>query len=235
MSTVAPVSQRGIFLLAREAVAEQQAEQNPKELAALASYLVKHEDRRPGGEPNPLRSIVEIGCYRGGLLWFWRKLAPDANIVGVDRFIDCPACRNRLAHKDCPRARCTRNASVFMEAESQEPGTVRAVARQVGLTLETVYGGGVFPEGAGIDLLFIDGDHSAAGIEADFQNYVPMLSAKGVVVIHDVAGPVAAQVNDGQPLDAVQRFWHNVKLAVPQAFEICEADTGGYGVLPKAA
>lgn len=223
--------------LAREAVNEHHAEQKPAELAALGDFLIEHTAFRPDGRaPNPLRTIVEIGSYRGGTLWFWRRLAPHAKIIGIDRYIDCESCRRRRAHGFCPKRACVENSDVFMEADSRERGTINAVAREVGLTLDLAYNGGLFSEGAGIDLLFIDGDHSAEGIEADFQNYAPLLSAHGTMAIHDVAGAVAPQVGDGFELDAVKKFWHNVSKIIPQAFEIVKDDGGkwgGIGVIPK--
>ena len=223
--------------LAREAVNEQEAMQKAPELAAFGQYLIENEVLRPDDRaPNPLRTIVEIGSYRGGTLWFWRRVAPAAKIIGIDRHVDCPDCSRRRAHANCPRARIRQNASVFLEADSRDPGTVRDVAQEVGLTLEDAYGGAMFPEGAGIDLLFIDGDHSQAGIEGDFQAYVPLLSGPGVVAIHDVAGATPAQIGDGVLTDAVQRFWHNIEKTVPQAFSIVKDEGGpwgGIGVLPK--
>jgi predicted O-methyltransferase YrrM len=234
---------RAILELAVAAVDEQEAQQKAAELAALGLYLTTPEIARPTGLPNELRRIVEIGSYKGGTAWYWRRLAPEATIVCVDREIVCPACRVRAAHRNCPRRRVTENADVLIEADSASPETVRRVAGYAGLgslynTSSSANGSGLFPEGAGIDLLFIDGDHSARGVESDFNNYAAMLSGKGVVVLHDVAGPTPAQIGDGQLTDAVQQFWHNMKLLVPQAFEIIEPEGGpwgGLGVIPKPA
>jgi len=37
-----------------------------------------------------------------------------------------------------------------------------------------------------IDYLHIDGDHSKRGVISDFEHYLPLLSAKAVVSIHDL-------------------------------------------------
>lgn len=36
-----------------------------------------------------------------------------------------------------------------------------------------------------IDLLFIDGDHSAGGVRADWENYSPLVRRNGLVLFHD--------------------------------------------------
>lgn len=218
--------------LARVAVQEQHAAQRADELAALGAYLVTPKLARPTGRPNALRRIVEIGSYQGGTLWFWRQLAPDALIVAIDREIVCQPCRERKAHTDCPRRRIADNADFFYEADSGDSGVIRQVRLDVNVPPESV---GLFPEGAGIDLLFIDGDHSFAAVERDFQTYMPMLSAHGVVVLHDIAGPAATLPNDGNPQYGVAEFWANIRKLVPQSFEISSApgEGFGFGVIPR--
>jgi predicted O-methyltransferase YrrM len=49
-----------------------------------------------------------------------------------------------------------------------------------------------------LDLLFLDGDHSAAGIARDFALYEPLVRPGGLIVIHDID----ARTNDGVPA-----FW----------------------------
>lgn len=229
--------ERDLFELARTAVAAEHAAQDPKELAALAAYLTTHTLARPDGRaPNPLRRIVEIGSFQGGTLWFWRRLAPDALIVAIDIGVHCDGCSARRAHSDCPRDRIRQNADVFIEQDSRNANTIGIVADKVGLREIALHGwAGLFPEDAGIDLLFIDGNHSFDAVEADFQNYAPMLSPQGIVVLHDVAGPAATLPNDGNPSYGVVEFWTNIRRLVPQSFEISERPGVGYGlgVVPK--
>jgi cephalosporin hydroxylase len=202
--------------LAREAVGEHGAAQNPGELAELGEWLSHRK----------LAVIVEIGVYQGGTVWYWRKIAPAAKIVAVDRMIRCRGCDRRVAHRDCPRRRLREAGATLIEWDSRELATVHAVGRLAGDPYA----------GAGIDFLHIDGDHSFAGVESDFSNYCGLLAADGVLAIHDVTAATPAQLNDGKlPQDGVLRFWHNVKTLIPQAFEIREpgATWGGFGVLPK--
>ena len=218
--------------LARQAVNDEHAAQQTQELAAFGAYLLTPSIVRPSGEPNPLRTIVEIGSYQGGTLWFWRRLAPEAKIVSVDLHIDCAGCAHRRAHSDCPRARVRQNADVVIEADSRAPGTIADVAREVGAA-RLIDGAGVLADGAGIDLLFIDGDHSFEAVEADFQNYAPMLSGSGVVALHDITAPALTLPDGDEPHDGAVKLWHNLSKMIPQAFAIQHGAWGGIGVIPK--
>jgi predicted O-methyltransferase YrrM len=224
--------------LARHAVNIEGAEYKPSELAALGAFLIEHALLRPDDRTaNPLRTIVQLGVGRsGGALWFWRKLAPEAVIVGVDLDVRCDDCARRRPHSDCPRQRCRQQATMFIEAHPSDRATVSAVAREVGLTLDLAYGGGVFGEGDGIDLLFMD--QSWPNIEAAWQDYVPLLSSQGIVAMHGIAGAIApAQLSGDVEPTAVQMFWHNMTLMIPQAFGIVKdagGAWGGIGVIPKA-
>lgn len=40
-----------------------------------------------------------------------------------------------------------------------------------------------------IDFLFLDGDHSDAGIIGDLQGWVPLMATKGVIAVHDYGAP----------------------------------------------
>jgi len=44
-----------------------------------------------------------------------------------------------------------------------------------------------------IDLLFIDGDHSAAGLKGDWENWTPKVEKGGLVFVHDINDPIVAE------------------------------------------
>jgi len=64
--------------------------------------------------------------------------------------------------------------------------------------------------GRPIDLLFIDGDHSYAGVKSDYETYGPL--TKHMIVLHDISGGIIGT----HGLDDVGRLWK----------EIAETDTG---------
>ena len=76
-------------------------------------------------------------------------------------------------------------------------------------------------DGRKLDLLFIDGDHSAAGCEADFNDYSPFVKPGGLIMFHDI-------VFD----DGVIEFWG--KLDMPKREIISPFDRPiGIGVVQK--
>jgi predicted O-methyltransferase YrrM len=43
-------------------------------------------------------------------------------------------------------------------------------------------------DGAPLDLLFLDGDHSADGVRRDFDMYAPLVRPGGIIALHDIDG-----------------------------------------------
>lgn len=70
-----------------------------------------------------------------------------------------------------------------------------------------------FPEG--IDLAFIDGDHSYFGVASDFFNVWPFLSEKGIVVFHDTA-----------VIDGCREFMHELRVNNTGEYDIIELPWG---------
>jgi Methyltransferase domain len=59
--------------------------------------------------------------------------------------------------------------------------------------------------GEALDLLFIDGDHTREGVEADFRMYSPLVRSGGLVAFHDIVpGPTEA-------VGAVPAFWRQFR------------------------
>ena len=58
--------------------------------------------------------------------------------------------------------------------------------------------------GRPIDFLFVDGDHSYAGVKADFHAYRRFVSPNGLIEMHDVAHSVS------HPTIQVPRFWNEL-------------------------
>jgi predicted O-methyltransferase YrrM len=173
------------------------------EIRALLEFL--------GREP-PAR-VLEIGTGRGGTLFLLSQVArDDALLVSVDapgtsgfgsqpEYID----RRRL-YESLGRGR---QRVVFVAADSHLPET-RA-------HIEHIFAG------RPLDLLFIDGDHSATGVDADFRMYSPLVREGGLVAFHDIVRGPHEQVG------GVPDFWQRVRTA--DAIEFVEDwNQGGYGI-----
>lgn len=64
------------------------------------------------------------------------------------------------------------------------------------------------PEGP-YDLLFIDGDHSYAGVCQDFTDYAPLVAPDGVIAFHDIVP------HPNPTLSEVDRLWRELKTLWP--------------------
>jgi cephalosporin hydroxylase len=53
--------------------------------------------------------------------------------------------------------------------------------------------------------VFIDGDHTEAGVQSDWNTVVPLMHAKGLIALHDIA------VRSDTPDVEVGRFWKNLQ------------------------
>jgi predicted O-methyltransferase YrrM len=113
-----------------------------------------------------VRSYLEIGLGWGGSLWrIGNSLPPGACVVGLDRAPD-PNTREDL-HGMIARLRADGKDAHLIVGDSTLPATV-AEAKRLGP----------------FDCVFIDGDHSEAGVRADWKNYGPM---GRIVAFHDIS------------------------------------------------
>jgi cephalosporin hydroxylase len=105
--------------------------------------------------------IVEVGMgIVGGSHRLWTKIFKKVVTIElvpetVERFI----CEEILDRKQ----------SIFIIGDSRNPKVIQQAVLA----------------GSGCDVLFIDGDHTYEGVEADFRNYVDLAKPSGLVVFHD--------------------------------------------------
>ena len=141
--------------------------------------------------PQPPRSVLEIGSSRGGTLYLFTKVAdPAAVLVSVDLKIPDP---------DLLRSFARDRQEVFpLQGDSTAPSTIDAVRK-------------LLPDP--IDFLFLDGDHSYDGVRRDFENYAPLVSARGLIALHDIVEDNKARygVLTGGWAGEVPRFWSELK------------------------
>lgn len=140
--------------------------------------------------------ILEIGSYRGGTLFVFSQLSDaGATIISVDYSFDLVGRCLRLVRNALLRKLIRRGQSLFMlRRNSHSPDTVKDVQKIL--------------NGNKLDFLFIDGDHSYAGVRADFEMYVPLVRSGGLVAFHDIdlIGPPGYEFK----LE-VNKYWNEVK------------------------
>lgn len=113
-------------------------------------------------------TVMEIGSDKSGGLYHWCKCLPTVqNVI---------ACEIRGTPYDRLFEKSFHLNFFWMPGSSYNPRNVQ----QVELFLQLVR--------SKIDILFIDGDKTA--LEKDFLSYLPMMSRKGIVFVHDITDKV---------------------------------------------
>jgi cephalosporin hydroxylase len=160
------------------------------------------------------RTLCEIGAAGGGTLsLFCQAAAPEARVISID--IDYSPRSRRvypLLGKPGQQIRCLQADSHAME------------------TLEKVRG---WLGGSELDFLFIDGDHTLAGVAADFRMYAPLVRDGGLIGFHDIVPDHRRRYGIPTEADAgeVPLFWDRLKQQEFDFEELIE-DPGqdGYGI-----
>lgn len=157
-------------------------------------------------------AALEIGTYRGGTLFVIANLAaPDATIISVDlpsttlgpliRFLQAPLLNKFV--RDRQKLHLIRESSHEMQTVSQISKILA---------------------GRKLDLLFIDGDHSYAGVKSDFKMYSPLVRKGGLVAFHDIAG------NAFQKTAGVRSFWAELKESYQTLEIVQDTDSVSMGI-----
>ena len=162
---------------------------------------------------SPLAVYLEIGSMEGGSLWaFGRLFAPGNALIAVDRPIRHT--RPKLEAVATKMRRLGYDIHLIIGSSHNS-----AIASAVDAALA----------GRTVDVLFIDGDHSAEGVRADVADYVPLVRPGGLVVMHDV-GPMMGRHGPGpENITNCSAAWcylaarHKRKLIVQQG--------AGYGMV----
>jgi predicted O-methyltransferase YrrM len=167
-------------------------------------------------DARPIR-LLEIGTGRGGTAFLLAHAAAEgAVLVTVDRAH--PASLRRALPNLSPEG----GRIVPVTGDSGDPATVAAVRAAAGGPL---------------DLLFVDGDHSLAGVRRDHETYGPLVRSGGIVAFHDILPDHARRTGrrtSSRDTGGVPDYWASLKVRDPGAFEIVEdpaQDGFGLGVL----
>lgn len=147
------------------------------------------------------KTILEIGSNKGGSSYTLANFAEK--LVCVD-IID----RNRA--KDKISKLCEFE---FITGDSKDPSVVAKVSK-------------IFSNG--LDLLFIDGDHTYEGAKADYENYGKMIKSGGHIVFHDIV----ASTKHINKKCLVFKLWKEIKLENKDIVEYCAGeDWAGIGIV----
>ena len=163
------------------------------------------------------RAVLEIGTGRGGTLFLLARAAHErALLMSIDAPEGDAAFCGRPAYKRRERLYGAlgrrEQRVVYISADSHDQATRSRVLDAL--------------DGEALDLLFIDGDHTLEGVEADFSMYAPLVRSGGLVAFHDIVpGPPEA-------VGGVPAFWGQIRR--PGSLEFVadwEQGSCGIGVL----
>lgn len=111
------------------------------------------------------KTVLEIGLSSGANLSIWSQLAADdALIVGLDLKKPTGLKQQELSIKP-------KQSIDIVLGDSHNPVIFNDIRKK-------------FPQG--IDFLFIDGDHSYAGVKQDFDEYSRLVNQGGIIMMHDI-------------------------------------------------
>lgn len=128
------------------------------------------------------RRVLEIGTFYGGTLQYWLDAAWCPFVVSVD--LPQAEAANPARWQGWAEAHGCQLA--LLTGDSQDASMWRAVT-----DLSPVY-----------DWLFIDADHSYAGVATDWQVYAQLVPVGGVIVLHDI---------NARPGYGVSQLWREVQ------------------------
>jgi cephalosporin hydroxylase len=150
--------------------------QSRSELKGAAQYF---KEREP-------ETFVEIGTARGGTLYTWSRAIPSISTLVS---IDLPSEQTTAVNNTPPK---------FLQSICEETvSNVHCIRKdsQCDSTVEEVEN---LTEN-GIDVLFLDGDHTYEGVKSDFEQYKQIVSEDGMIGFHDIVGA-----------DGPRRFWREL-------------------------
>jgi cephalosporin hydroxylase len=185
------------------------AQQKTSELGALVDYL----------RPFSLRTVVEIGSRKGGTLVLWMLMAAqDAMVVSVDLPFGLFGGGDFTAElQNAGRFRQGTQQLHFIRGDSHLPQSKAEVDRLL--------------QGRPVDLLFIDGDHTYAGVKQDYELFSPLVPDGGLIIFHDI------MFHNANALCQVDKFWNEVKEGkiyrefIDPNHTIGEGTWGGIGII----
>jgi len=155
--------------------------------------------------------VCEIGMADGGTNFLLTHALPKVEfMVGIDLFV-----------KGEPRLRYFARPGQslhYLGGSSQSPEMIARV--------------GAALAGRKLDLLFIDGDHTYAGVRSDFLNYRTFVREGGTIAFHDICPDFLTRFGrpTGNYSGDVPVLWNKLKKSFPHEEFVESKDQDGFGI-----
>jgi len=149
--------------------------------------------------------ILEIGTARGGTLLIWSHLASE-RVITCD-LNDMSLQRSLYSRFPPPGSRCK---VTLLSGNSHDANFKAQLAKEL--------------NGEKADFLFIDGDHTEGGVEADYNDYKEFVRPGGLIAFHDII--------ENQPLEInqVYHLWKRIKPGAEVQEFIADKNQCGFGI-----
>ena len=156
------------------------------------------------------RVVVEVGTANGATLFAWCALAdPQATIISID----LPGGVHGGGYAYWRTAIYKQFAQsgqrlLLLRADSHETETLLRLKK-------------LLPP-QGVDFLFIDGDHTYAGVKSDYEMYSPLLHPGGLIAFHDIC------LHPAKENCHVDKLWMEIRAQKPVTRELIENPAQGW-------
>ena len=149
--------------------------------------------------------IVEIGTARGGTSLIWSYLASQ-RVITCD-LNDMSFQRPLFSQFPPPGSNCK---VTLLTGNSHEASFKARLAREL--------------NGEKADFMFIDGDHTEPGVEADYNDYKEFVRPGGLIAFHDIV--------EKQPLptNQVYHLWKRLKVGADVQEFVANPNQCGFGI-----
>jgi len=160
----------------------------------------------------PPETALEIGTARGGTLFCWCAMAdPAATVISLDlpqgiHGGGYPYWKSFIYR----RFKHGAQKLSLLRGDSHTPAMLAAVKKILA--------------GRKLDFLFIDGDHTLAGVRSDYEMYSPLVKSGGAIVFHDICKHPAAMNCH------VDEYWAELKAKGKWLEFVENPDQGAFGI-----
>jgi cephalosporin hydroxylase len=160
------------------------------------------------------QTICEIGAAQGGTLCLFSHVAArEARLLSIDINF------SPLQRAVLPALVRRRQNATCLRADSHDTKTLTHVRKWLG--------------NRPLDVLFIDGDHSYAGVASDFEMFSPLVRPGGLIGFHDIVPDFKTRfgIRTMSDVGQVPDFWNELKKSGHRTHEfIDDPEQDGYGI-----
>lgn len=149
--------------------------------------------------------ILEIGTARGGTLLIWSRLASE-KVISCD-LQDMHVQEPLFKSFPPPGSSCQVR---LLSGDSHAAEFKQRVLAELG--------------GKKVDFLFIDGDHTEAGVTADYNDYRDLVRPGGIIAFHDIVESQPLPTNQVYPL------WKKIKKQAHTEEFVDNPQQCGFGI-----